>query len=118
MVRSEYILLIIGMGIVTYVPRWFPLFFLSQRRLPHWFVEWLDLVPVAILGALIFPDLLITADPRRLELFQAKSLVALPTFLFALKTKALPPRVPRCNLCGTGQRVSRPALAALRATSA
>lgn len=85
----EYVLLVLGMGIVTYIPRWFPLFFLSQRRLPQWFVEWLDLIPVAILSALIFSDLFVTGDPRQLEILQTKSIVAVPTFLFALKTRSL-----------------------------
>ncbi len=89
MLKAEYILLIIGMGLVTYIPRWFPLFFLSQRKLPQWFIEWLDLIPVAILSALIFSDLFVIGDPRHLEVFQPKSIIAIPTFLFALKTKSL-----------------------------
>ena len=89
MLKAEYILLLAGMGLVTYIPRWLPLFFLSQRRLPRWFMEWLDLIPVAILSALIFPDLFVAGEPRQLQLFHVKSLVALPTFLFALKTKSL-----------------------------
>jgi branched-subunit amino acid transport protein len=85
----EYILLIISMGLVTYIPRWFPLFFLTQRKLPQWFIEWLDLIPVAILSALIFSDLFVTGNPRQLEILQLKSMVAVPTFLFALKTRSL-----------------------------
>lgn len=85
----EYLLLVLGMGLVTYIPRWFPLYFLSQRRLPRWFVEWLDLIPVAILSALIFSDLFVTGNPRHLEVLQTKSIVAIPTFLFALKTRSL-----------------------------
>lgn len=87
--KYEYILLIISMGLVTYIPRWFPLFFLSQRKLPQWFIEWLDLIPVAILSALIFSDLFVTGNPRQLEILQLRSIVAIPTFLFALKTKSL-----------------------------
>lgn len=89
MPETGYILLVIGMGLVTYIPRWFPLFFLSQRKLPQWFIEWLDMIPVAILSALIFSDLFVTGDPRYLEVLQVKSIVAIPTFLFALKTKSL-----------------------------
>jgi branched-subunit amino acid transport protein len=77
------------MGLVTYIPRWFPLFFLSKRRLPQWLIEWLDLIPVAILSALIFSDLFVTGNPRHLEILQPKSIVAVPTFLFALKTRSL-----------------------------
>lgn len=89
MPETEYILLIIGMGLVTYIPRWFPLFFLSQRKLPQWFIEWLDMIPVAILSALIFSDLFMMGSPRHLEILQIKSMVAIPTFLFALKTRSL-----------------------------
>ena len=86
---TNYLLVVLSMGLVTYLPRWFPLFFLSQRRLPRWLIEWLDLIPVAILSALIFPDLFTANEPRHLDLFQIKSLVAMPTFLFSLKTKSL-----------------------------
>jgi branched-subunit amino acid transport protein len=55
MIHSEYLILVVGMGLVTYIPRWFPIFFLSRRQLPQWFSEWLDLIPVAILSALVFP---------------------------------------------------------------
>ena len=85
----EYLFLLAGMGIVTYLPRWLPLFLFSQRKLPQWFVEWLDLIPVAILSALIFPELFVTGELRRLDLFHPKALVALPAFLFALKTRSL-----------------------------
>lgn len=91
MLEGEYdfILLIAGMGLVTYIPRWLPLFFLSQRKLPQWLVEWLDLIPVAILSALVFSDLFVAGSPRHLEILQPKSVVAIPTFLFALKTRSL-----------------------------
>ena len=77
------------MGLVTYIPRWFPLFFLSRKELPPWFVEWLDLIPVAILSALIFPDLCTGNTPRHLDLLNPRLLIALPTYLFALKTRSL-----------------------------
>ncbi len=89
MLKTEYVLLIVAMGLVTYIPRWFPLFFLSQRKMPRWLVEWLDMIPAAILSALIFSDLFLTGDPRRLDILQLKALVAVPTFLFALRTKSL-----------------------------
>lgn len=89
MIRSEVLLLIIGMALVTYIPRWAPLFFLSGRELPGWFVEWLDLIPVAILSALVVPELLTSGHPRHMDIFQPGLLVAIPTFFFALKTKSL-----------------------------
>lgn len=89
MIHSDYLLLLIGMGLVTYIPRWVPLFYLSRRRLPQWFVDWLELIPVAILSALVLPEIVTMGDPRKLILFNPKLLVALPTFIFALKTRSL-----------------------------
>ena len=89
MIQPEYLMLIVGMGLVTYLPRWVPLFFLSRRELPTWFVEWLDLIPAAILSALLLPELLTTGVPRHMELWRPELLVAVPTFIFALRTKSL-----------------------------
>jgi len=89
MVEKEYIILVMGMGLVTYLPRWLPLIVLTQRRLPDWLVEWLDLIPAAILSALLLPLLVTAGEPRHLALFQPALLVAIPTLLFALKTKSL-----------------------------
>jgi branched-subunit amino acid transport protein len=89
MPETQYLLLIVGMGLVTYIPRYLPLFFLAQRALPHWLIEWLDMIPVAILSALVFSELFLSGSPRHLDLLQAKSLVAIPTFLVALRTRSL-----------------------------
>ena len=87
---TGYVLLLLGMGLVTYLPRWAPLFFLSRRRLPQWFIEWLDLIPVSILSALLLPELVTSgAAPRQLDLLRPELLVALPTFFFAWKTRSL-----------------------------
>ena len=89
MFENEYIVLVIGMSLVTYLPRWIPLFVLARRNLPNWLGEWLDLIPAAILSALLLPLLVTTGEPRRIELFQPELLVAVPTLLFAIKTKSL-----------------------------
>ncbi len=86
---NGYIYLIVGMGLATYIPRWFPLYFLSQRRLPDWLVEWLDLIPAAILSALVVPALLTAAEPRHLDLLRPELLVSIPTFIVALTTRSL-----------------------------
>lgn len=89
MIKNEYLLIVIGMGIVTFLPRWFPLFFLSKRKLPDPLVEWLDLIPAAILSALLIPELIISGNPRHFDLFRPELLAAVPTFIFALKSKSL-----------------------------
>lgn len=89
MMETSFLTLVVGMGLVTYIPRWLPLAFLARRRLPTWFVEWLDLIPAAILSALLIPALVTGGSPRCLDLFRSELWVALPTFVLALKTKSL-----------------------------
>lgn len=85
----DYILLVLAMGAVTYLPRMLPLVALSRRKLPSWFAEWLELIPPAILSALIAPTLFAGSAPRVLSLGKTELLAALPTLLFALKTRSL-----------------------------
>ena len=89
MIPDIYLYILLGMGIVTYVPRWLPLALLSNRRLPEWFEQWLDLIPAAVLSALILPILITTGAPRRLDLLRPELFVAVPTLLFAVKTRSL-----------------------------
>ncbi len=89
MIPDNYLYILLGMGIVTYVPRWLPLVLLSNRRLPEWFEQWLDLIPAAILSALILPILITTGEPRHLDLLRPELLVAVPTLLFAVRTRSL-----------------------------
>jgi len=86
---SDYLFLFAGMGLVTYLPRWLPLFFLARRDLPKWLVEWLSLIPVAILCSLLAPILFTDQAARSLEIGKPEFLVAIPTLLFAVKTKSL-----------------------------
>jgi branched-subunit amino acid transport protein len=51
-------LLVLFMGIVTFVPRMLPLTFLNNMRLPRFLNSFLRFVPFAALGALIFPGIL------------------------------------------------------------
>ncbi len=89
MTEYDFLIIITGMGLVTYLPRWAPLFWLSRRSLPQWFIRWLDLIPAAILSALLLPALLTDGEPRHLDFLRPELLAALPTLLFALKTKSL-----------------------------
>jgi len=53
------ILIILGMALVTYLPRLLPALFMDRFQFPAWFKKWLKSIPYAALGALIFPGVLL-----------------------------------------------------------
>jgi branched-subunit amino acid transport protein len=89
MTDLEYLVLLLGMGAVTYIPRWMPLAALTRRRLPAVWRTWLDLIPPAILSALLVPSLVAVGNPRQFSLGTPELIVALPTFVFAMVTRSL-----------------------------
>jgi branched-subunit amino acid transport protein len=54
---DENLLLILGMAVVTFIPRFIPLAFLSRRAIPERIKAALEYIPVAILSAIVFPIL-------------------------------------------------------------
>ena len=89
MTLSDYLFLFGGMGLVTYLPRALPLLYLTHRKIPQWLIDWLSLIPVAILSALLAPSLFTDAATRSFSFGKLELLVAIPTLLFALKTRSL-----------------------------
>jgi len=61
----SYLPLIVGMMVVTYLPRMLPMTLLRKARLPRYVERFLDMLPAAALGALIVPGVLsaIPDDP-------------------------------------------------------
>jgi branched-subunit amino acid transport protein len=87
--KTDILFIIFGMSVVTYIPRWLPLFFFSRRSMSTWLKEWLDFIPTAILSALILPAILTEGDPRHLHLFKPEFWVTIPTLLVAFMTRSL-----------------------------
>ncbi|MFS8629002.1 MAG: AzlD domain-containing protein [Limnochordales bacterium] len=50
---AEVLLIVAAMAAVTYLPRMVPLVWLSGRDFPPLVMEWLSLLPAALLGALV-----------------------------------------------------------------
>ena len=86
---SDYLFLFGGMGLVTYLPRSLPLLYLAHKKLPQWLIDWLSLIPVAVLSALLAPSLFADGVNRSFSLGKLELIVAIPTLLFALKTRSL-----------------------------
>lgn len=72
---------IVGMAVVTYLPRLLPTVFLSGRTLHPLIAAWLRLVPPAVLAAMLVPSLLVREGSVELgfsNLFLWAALVAFP----------------------------------------
>jgi branched-subunit amino acid transport protein len=72
---------IVGMAIVTYLPRLLPTLFLSGKTLRPIIASWLRLVPPAVLAAMLVPSLLVRQDAVDLSfenLFFWAALIAFP----------------------------------------
>lgn len=59
---NNYKVLIVGMMVVTYIPRLIPFVLLSKLELPHKLRRFLRTIPYTALGALIIPGIF-TATP-------------------------------------------------------
>ncbi len=80
---------IVLMALVTVLPRMLPVWLLAGRTLPPLVVTWLRYVPVAVLSALLVPDLLLREGQIDLSWSNLYFWVSLPTFLVAWKTRSL-----------------------------
>jgi branched-subunit amino acid transport protein len=79
----------IGMGVVTFLPRLLPAWFLRGRTL-HPFIEaWLKYVPVAVLAALLLPSLLVSNGHLNLTWNNLYLWAALPAGVTAWKTRSM-----------------------------
>jgi|SRR5690625_4258184 len=58
------ILIIIGMAIVTMIPRIIPAFIVNKLLFKDWVNNWLQAIPYAALGALIFPGILSVVEGK------------------------------------------------------
>ena len=85
----DSLFLFAAMGLVTYLPRCLPLLYLAHRKMPQALIDWLSFIPVAILSALLAPGLFTDTAARSFDLGRPELLVAVPTLLFALKSKSL-----------------------------
>ena len=89
----EQLLLILGMALVTYIPRVLPLWFLSSRELNPLLMRWLEMIPPAVLAALLMPALFLQTGPDEgrilfLSVDNVFLLAAIPTFVAGWLTRS------------------------------
>lgn len=83
------LLTIIGMAVVTYLPRLIPLLALSGKELPPSVVAWLRHVPPAVLSAMLLPIILMPEGKIILGFDNLFLWAAIPTIITAIISKSL-----------------------------
>jgi len=81
-------LTILGMTLVTYVPRVVPVLALASKTLPESLVRWLSFVPTAVLSAMLFPALLLKDAAFDFSLGNFFLWASIPAFLLAWRTRS------------------------------
>ncbi|MBL0386642.1 AzlD domain-containing protein [Tumebacillus sp. ITR2] len=82
-------LTILGMSLVTVIPRLLPVWLLAGRTLPPLVVTWLRYVPVAVLAAMLAPSLVLQEGHLDFSWSNLYFWVSLPTIAVAWKTRNL-----------------------------
>ncbi|MBM4277611.1 MAG: AzlD domain-containing protein [Deltaproteobacteria bacterium] len=86
--RPDIFCLILGMALVTFIPRFLPMALLSRWVIPERVKRGLDYFPISILSAIVFPILFFNGEGR-MEIQPHYVLSAIPVFIFAWKVKSL-----------------------------
>jgi branched-subunit amino acid transport protein len=89
MPEQKILLIILGMAVVTYLPRMLPLVILSKVKLPAVFIKWLKYIPQAVLSALLLPGILTSGGRLDLSLDNHALIAAIPCFIVAILWKNL-----------------------------
>ncbi|MCF6097719.1 AzlD domain-containing protein [Thermovorax subterraneus] len=84
---KNYLLLLLGMALVTYLPRFMPALILSKRNIPEVLVKFLNYIPVSVLSALLFPSILVVDDKINISPSNTLLLTSILTFPLAYKMK-------------------------------
>lgn len=86
--QNLILLTILGMALVTYLPRMLPALILSKRDMPPLVSRWLGFIPCTVLAALLAPGVLLTEGRLHVGLDNIFLLAAVPTFLVAWRLKS------------------------------
>ncbi|CAM4393282.1 AzlD domain-containing protein [Paenibacillus tarimensis] len=88
-IRAEFWLLLLGVSLVTLLPRVLPLVTLNRMQMPEWMLRFLRHIPVAVMAALLAQSLL-TEGEELIPLSVNTNLIAfVPTAAVAFFTRSL-----------------------------
>lgn len=85
---KDIILCILGMAVVSAIPRIVPLSLLAKRKLPTIVMQWLSFVPVSILAALLTPEIFLRDGKFYIAEDNFFLIAAVPTLLVSWLTRS------------------------------
>ncbi|MDO4855035.1 MAG: AzlD domain-containing protein [Limosilactobacillus gorillae] len=59
---TYHLIVIVISAIAAFVPRYFPMRFFTNRKIPEWFNEWMKYVPISLFTALVIKGIFISSD--------------------------------------------------------
>lgn len=88
-VNSQWTL-ILGMAVVTYIPRLLPMLLLSKKEISPSFSRWMTYIPVSIFAALVASDIFFWSGSFNVNpVINIKLIPSVLVFIIAYKTKSL-----------------------------
>lgn len=60
MSKTYLLVLILCLFGASYLPRFLPMLYFSQRQVPQWFSDWMKYVPISLFAALVCKDVFLT----------------------------------------------------------
>jgi branched-subunit amino acid transport protein len=88
-VRPEILLIILGTGLVTVIPRVLPMVLLRRIPLPQPVLRWLGFVPIAVIASLLAQEILTPDGHLALPPDNLEILAAIPALVAAFWTRSL-----------------------------
>lgn len=86
--QTEIFLTLIGMFLVTYLPRLTPVWLLSARKIPAFIESWLEFVPTSVMAAMLAVSIFKIDQAGSLRPDNLFILAALVTMAVAWKTRS------------------------------
>lgn len=88
--NRHVLILIIGMAVVTYIPRFIPILLLSKKEISPAFSRWMSFIPVSIFAALVASDIFFWESSFSLNPIENIKLIpSILVLVVAFKTKSL-----------------------------
>lgn len=88
-IRLELFVLFAACGLVTLIPRILPFLLMHGLTLSRLLTDWLSFIPVCLLSALFFQNLLVAQSGGYPTLSLLHLTVSIPTVLVAVSSKSL-----------------------------